>query len=137
MKSALLAIALAVAAGGLAACQTSQLKPLSGNSTSAIVEYPILVGRTHITVSLGGKEYTGLVGDLQRDTSGEQARRFGWAPGHKHPFIKQEMKFLYGTTILTAADGSRLSCDHLQHGDDWRLRCKTAAGEEIALNRVK
>ena len=88
-------------------------------------------------MSLGGKLYTGVVGELQRDTSGEQALRFGWAPGHKHPFIKQEMKFLYGTTILTAADGSRLSCDHLQHGDDWRLRCKTAGGEEIALYRVK
>ena len=59
------------------------------------------------------------------------------ALGHKHPFIKQEMRFYFGTTTLTADDGAKLACDHLKHGDDWRLRCKIGDGKEIALYRVK
>lgn len=136
MKLAMLAVAMVVTTGGLAGCQTSLLKPVSGNTASATVKYPILIGATQITVSLDGKAYAGVAGELHRDTTGEQALRFGWEPGHRHPHIKQEMKFLFGTATLTAADGSKLVCDHLQHGDDWRLRCKTAEGREIALNRV-
>ncbi len=137
MKTALTTLALVATIVGLAGCQTSLLKPMSGNSASATVKYPILWGPTQITVMLDSKTYTGVSGELHDETTDEQVRRFEWAPYHKHPNIKQEMKFLFGSTTLTADDGQGLSCDHLKHGDDWRLRCKTADGKEIALYRVK
>lgn len=137
MKTALTALALVAATVGLAGCQTSLLKPMSGKATSATVKYPILWGDTQITVSLDGKTYTGLAGELHDETTGEQARRFGWEPSHVHRNIKQEMKFLFGSTTLTTNGGDKLVCDHLKHGDDWRLCCKTVNGKEIALYRVK
>ena len=136
MKIATIALALAVATGGLAGCtQTSLLKPMSGNAASATVESPILAGTAHITVSLDGKTYVGAAGEARKDTTGGQALRFGWDPTHKHPYIKQEMNFLFGSTILKAPDGTQLACDHLRHGGDWRLRCKRGDGREIALQR--
>ena len=51
--------------------------------------------------------------------------------------IKQEMDFLFGSTILTAPDGTQLACDHLRHGDDWRLRCKRPDSKEVVMQRVK
>jgi hypothetical protein len=122
---------------GLGGCQTSLLKPMSGNSAFATVKYPIFVGDTQITVSLDGKTYAGIAGEFRNDTTGEQALRFGWKPNHKHRNIKQEMLFLFGTTTLTAVDGEKLICDHLKHGDDWRLRCNSVEGKEMALYRVK
>ena len=137
MKTALAALTLIAASAGLAGCQTSLLKPMSGNSASATVTYPILWGATQIAVVLDNKEYTGVAGELNDETTDEQVRRFEWAPDHKHPNIKQEMSFVFGSTTLTAGDGEKLSCDHLKHGDDWRLRCKTVNGKEIVLYRVK
>lgn len=136
MKIASIALALAVATGGLSGCtQTALLKPVSGNAASAIVESPILAGTARITVSLDGKTYSGMAGKAQKDTTGEQALRFGWDPAHKHPHIKQEMDFLFGSTILTAPDGTQLACDHLRHGDDWRLRWKRPDSGEVVLQR--
>jgi len=43
------------------------------------------------------------------------------------------MNFLFGSTTLAANDGMLLACDHLNHGDDWRLRCLIAQGNELAL----
>lgn len=137
MKTALAALTLVAASAALTGCQTSFLKPMSGNSASATVKYPILWGATQITVALDNRIYTGVAGELHDETTNEQARRFEWAPGHEHPNIKQEMSFLYGSTTLTAGDGEKLSCDHLKHGDDWRLRCKTAQSNEIKFYRVK
>ncbi|MBX3647776.1 MAG: hypothetical protein KF766_08955 [Rhodocyclaceae bacterium] len=138
MKIASIALAFAVATGGLPGCtQTSLLKPVSGNAASATVESPILTGTTRITVSLDGKTYAGVAVEARKDTTGEQALRFGWNPAHKHPYIKQEMDFLFGSTILTAPDSTQLACDHLRHGDDWRLRCKRPGGGEILLQRVR
>ena len=138
MKIATIALALAVATGGLAGCtQTSLLKPMSGNAASATVESPILAGTARITVSLDGKTYVGAAGEARKDTTGGQALRFGWDPAHKHPYIKQEMDFLFGSTILKAPDGTQLACDHLRHGDDWRLRCKKPDNEEVVLQRAR
>ena len=138
MRSALNALALGVVSFALAGCaQTSLLKSASGDGASATVENPILLGTARLSVVLDGKTYTGPAGEARKETSGEQARRFGWDPEHKHPHIKQEMKFLFGSTTLTAADGARLECNHLQHGDDWRLRCKRAGGGEVHLQRVR
>jgi hypothetical protein len=131
-------LATFAAGAALAACtQTSLLKPESGNSASATVEsLPVLFGKAHISVSIDGKMYVGDAGGLAEDETGTQARRFGWEPAHKHPNIKQEIKFLYGSTSLTAADGDKLECDHLRHGDDWRLRCKRPGNGEVAFQRV-
>lgn len=118
----------------LAACaETSTLKPTSSTSASATVENPIVFGKASLSVVLDGQTYTGQAGESRNDSSGDQARRFGWNPEHKHPHIKQEMNFLFGTTTLRTADGGQLHCDHLQHGDDWRLRCKKADGGEFQL----
>ena len=84
-----------------------------------------------------GKTYAGVAGEARKDTTGEQALRFGWDPAHKHPHIKQEMDFLFGSTILTAPDGTQLACDHLRHGDDWRLRCKRPDSKEVVMRRVR
>lgn len=46
------------------------------------------------------------------------------------------MKFLYGSTTLTAADGDKLDCGHLRHGDDWRLLCKRPDNGEVAFQPV-
>lgn len=137
MKTALVALTLVAASTGLTGCQTSFLKPMSGNSASATVKYPIFWGNTQIAVALDNRIYTGVAGELNDETTDDQVRRFGWAPTHEHPNIKQEMSFLFGSTTLTAGDGEKISCDHLKHGDDWRLRCKTVNGREIALYRVK
>ncbi len=117
--------------------QTSLLKPVSGNGASATVENPIILGRARLTVVLDGNTYTGVAGESRKEATGEQWLRFGWNPAHKHQWIKQEMAFLFGSTILTATDGATLTCDHLQHGDDWRLRCKRPSGGEVALQRAK
>lgn len=138
MRSVLRPMAPLAVLLALAACtQTSLLRPASGDGASATVVNPILLGTAQLSVVLDGKTYTGLAGEARHDTTGEQARRFGWDPEHKHPHIKQEMKFLFGSTALMAADGTKLECEHLRHGDDWRLRCKTAEGKDIALYRVK
>ena len=47
------------------------------------------------------------------------------------------MDFLFGSTILKAPDGTQLACDHLRHGDDWRLRCKKPDNEEVVLQRAR
>lgn len=139
MKCTKYSLTLLVASLTLAACtQTSLLKPESGNAASATVEsLPVLFGTARFAVSLDGKTFTGAAGELHEDTTGDQARRFGWAPAHEHPNIKQEMKFLFGSTTLTAANGDKLECDHLRHGDDWRLRCKTPSDGDIQLQRVR
>lgn len=137
MKTALTTLVLVATIVGLAGCQTSLLKPMSGNSAFATVKYPILWGPTQITVMFDSKSYTGVAGELHDKTTDEMTRRFGWESSHEHPNIKQEVKFFYGSTTLTANNGEKLACDHLKHGDDWRLRCKTADGKEIALYRIK
>ena len=138
MMIATIALALAVATGGLTGCtQTSLLKPASDHAAFATVERSILASTARITVSLDGKAYIGAAGEARKDTTGEQALRFGWDPAHKHPHIKQEMDFLFGSTILTAPDGSQLACDHLRHGDDWRLRCKRPDSKEVVMRRVR
>ncbi|MBI4291856.1 MAG: hypothetical protein HY661_10285 [Betaproteobacteria bacterium] len=139
MKSTNGSLTLLVASLALTACtQTSLLKPESGNTASAIVEsLPVLFGTARFAVSLDEKTFTGAAGELHEDTTGDQAGRFGWDPSHKHPHIKQEMKFLYGSTTLTAVDGDKLECDHLRHGDDWRLRCKRPGAGDIQLRRVR
>lgn len=115
---------------------TLLLKPVPDDSASATVESPPLYfGTARLTVVLDGKRYAGAAGELREDKSGMQARRFGWRPGHKHPNIRQEIKFLFGSSVLTAADGTQLECDHLRHGDDWRLRCKRPGGGEVQLQR--
>lgn len=139
MKSALQTLGLGALILALAGCaQTSLLKPASGNTASATVESPPLYfGTARLAVALGGKTYTGATGELHQETTGEQALRFGWDPAHRHPNIKQEMKFLFGSTTLTSADGATLDCDHLRHGDDWRLRCNKPGGGDVALQRVR
>ncbi len=117
--------------------QTSLLKPASGNGASATVENPIVLGRARLAVVLDGKTYTGVAGESRKEATGEQALRFGWNPEHKHRWIRQEMAFLFSSTVLAATDGATLTCDHLQHGDDWRLRCKRPSGGEVALQRVR
>jgi len=137
MNTALTALVLVFATVGLGGCQTSLLKPMSGTSAFATVKYPIFLGDTQIAVTIDGKAYTGIAGELHKDTTSEQALRLGAEPNHRHRNIKQEMLFLFGTTTLTADDGEKLICDHLKHGDDWRLRCNTVGGKEIVLYRVK
>ncbi len=137
MNTALTALIMVFATVALGGCQTSILKPMSDTSTFATVKYPIFVGDTQITVSHDGKIYNGIAGVLHNDMTGEQALRFGWEPNHKHRNIKQEMLFLFGETTLTADDGEKLICDHLKHGDDWRLRCNMVGGKEMVLYRVK
>lgn len=78
MKTTLASLALIAKTAGLAGCQTSLLKPMSGNSASATVKYPILWGATQIIVMIDSKTYTGVTGELHDETTGEQARRFGW-----------------------------------------------------------
>ncbi len=139
MKSTVHTLGLGALIFALAGCtQTSLLKPVSGTTATAIVESPPLyMGTARIIVMLGGKTYSGAAGPLHLDSTGEQALRFGWDPAHKHPHIKQEMDFLIGSTTLTSADGATLDCDHLRHGDDWRLRCKKPGGGEVELQRVR
>ena len=139
MKSTVHTLGLGALILGLTGCtQALLLKPVSGNTASATVESPPLYfGTARLTVVLGGTTYTGAAGELHQETTGEQALRFGWDPAHKHPHIKQEMKFLFGSTTLTSADGAKLDCDHLHHGDDWRLRCKKPGGGKVALQRVR
>jgi hypothetical protein len=137
MESAVNTLALGAVILAVAGCtQTPLLKPVSGNGASATVENPIVLGRARLAVVLGGKTYAGVAGEARKQATGEQARRFGWDRARKHPHIKQEMEYLFGSTILTAADGATLACDHLQHGDDWRLRCTRPGGGVIALQRV-
>lgn len=81
-------------------------------------------------------KYVGGAGELVEDDTGKQARRFGWEPAHKHPNIEQEMKFLYGSANLTDAGGDKLEYDHLQHGDDWRLRCRKPGNGDVTFQRV-
>lgn len=135
MKAVFMALVLATALGGCA--QTSLLRSPLDNRASAIVEDPILPGEAQITVVFDGKAYSGVEGESHEDTTGEQALRFGWKPGHEHPNIKQEVDFFFGSTTLVASDGSRLSCDYLHHGDDWRLLCKTPDRGEVALRRIE
>lgn len=139
MKHAMAMLVYGAVFLALAACtQTSLLKLASGDTASATVESPpVHFGTARFSVILDGKTYTGTAGELRQDTTGEQALRFGWEPAHRHPNIKQEMKFLIGSTVLVAPDGARLECDHLRHGDDWRLRCKRTGGGEILLQRPK
>ncbi len=137
MKTAFSTLILVATAGLLAGCQTSMLKPESGNATLATVKHPIFWGDTRITVLHNGKSYTGVAGELIDETTDERADSFGWKPGHRHPNIKQEMKFQFGTTTLTANDGTLLVCAHMKHGDNWRLRCSTTLGEEIKLYPFK
>lgn len=137
-KTAVSALVLGVAILAFSGCaQTSLLKAASGNGASATVENPIVLGRARLAVVLDGKSYNGVAGESREETTGEQALRFGWTPEHKHRWIRQEMAFLFGSTILAANDGATLACDHLQHGDDWRLRCKKPGGGEVALQRVR
>lgn len=128
--------ALVVALLQLSGC-TQTLLLTSDNSASATVKSPpIHFGTARFTVVMDGKTYVGSAGELREDTSGTQSRRFGWAARHKHPNIRQEMKFLFGSSMLAAADGGQLECDHLRHGDDWRLICKKPAGAgEVQLQR--
>ncbi len=133
MKITFPTLALVAMTGVLTGCQTFLLKPESGNMAFATIEHPVFWGNTRITVSLDGKSYAGIAGELKNETTGEQAKRFGWKLDHKHPNIKQEVNFLFGSTTLAAGDGMLLACDHLNHGDDWRLRCLTAQGNELAL----
>ncbi len=60
MRTRLIVVVLLAASGLLAGCQTSILKPESGNSATATVEHPIFFGQTHIAVTLDGKTYTGV-----------------------------------------------------------------------------
>lgn len=117
--------------------QTSLLRSALGNGASATVENPIVLGRALFSVVLDGKTYTGVAGEARKETTDEQSLRFGWKPGHRHPNVKQEMAFHFGSTNLVAPDGATLTCDHLQHGDDWRLRCKRPSGGEVELQRVR
>lgn len=137
MQTRLIVLALIAATGLLAGCQTSILRPESSNSASAIVDDPVLFGSPHFTVTLDGKTYTGVASELRKDQGGEQALRFGWQPEHTHFLTKGKMGFYFGTTTLTTVGGEKLICDHLNHGDDWRLRCMLGDGNEIALYRVK
>ena len=134
MKTVLMILVLAAAISGCA--QTSLLRSPSDSQVSATVEDPILPGEAQITVVFDGKTYSGVEGESYEDTTGKQALRFGWKPGHEHPNIKQEVNFFFGSTTLVASDGSRLSCDYLHHGDDWRLLCKTPDRGEVSLRRV-
>ncbi len=130
------ALMLSVAMGVLGGCvQTSFLRAPSGTDPWAIVDDP-LPGKARIAVMLDGKKFLGVEGASHKESGYEQPIRFGWDPAHRHPHIKQEMKFFLGSAMLVASDGSRLLCDHLQHGDEWRLRCKAGDGE-ILLQRVK
>lgn len=136
-KTAVNTLVLGVAILALTGCaQTSLLKAASGSDASATVENPIVLGHARLAVVLDGKTYKGVAGESRKEATGEQALRFGWNPEHKHRWIRQEMAFLFGSTILAAADGATLTCDHLQHGDDWRLRCKKPGGSEISLQRL-
>ncbi len=85
---------------------------------------------------LDGKTYNGVAGKSRKEATGEQTLRFGWNPEHKHWWIRQEMTFVFGSTILAATDGATLTCDHLQHGDDWRLRCNRPSCSEVSLQRL-
>ncbi len=158
MISTLNTLALSAVILALTGCaQTSLLKPVSGNDTSATVENPILFSRARLTVMLEGKTYTGVAGETREETTGEIPLQFGWDPEHIYPHLKQDtprsqlskhhprkhrheketLSFWFGSTILTANDGATLTCDHLKHENDWRLRCKRPSGEEIVLQPVK
>ena len=136
MKAVFTTLALVIATGLLTGCQTSLLKPEQGSTAYATVIHPIFWGATRITVTLNGMTYAGVANESSHDISGEQAIQFGWQSDHRHPNIRQEMRFLLGETTLTANDGANLACSHLRHGDDWRLRCKTAQSNEITFYRV-
>lgn len=137
MKTTLTTLALVATTGLLTGCQTSLLKPEPGSTASATVIHPILWGATRITVFLNGKTYTGVANESSIEISGEQATQFGWQSDHSHRNIKQEVRFLLGETTLNANDGAKLTCSHLQHGDNWRLRCKTAQSNEIKFYRME
>ncbi len=137
MKTAFSALVLVVTTGMLTGCQTFLLKPESGDMAFATIEHPVFWGNTRITVSLDGKSFSGIAGELKNETTGEQAKRFGWKLDHKHPNIKQEVNFFFGSTILASGDGMLLACDHLSHGSDWRLSCTTSHKREIALYPMK
>ena len=137
-ETAVNTLVLGVVIFALTGCaQTSVLKSAPGDAASATVGNPIVLGRAHLAVVLDGKTYTGVAGESRMETTGEQSVRFGWNPAHKHQRIRQQTAFLFGSTILTASDGATLTCDHLQHGDDWRLRCKRPSGGEVAFQRAK
>lgn len=139
MKPATNTLTLGAVILALAGCtQTLLLTPVSGNTASATVQSPPLhLGAAHLSVVLDGKTYVGIAGDSHRETRDEVRQRFGWTPDHRHPGIKREMIFLRGATTLTATDDTTLDCEHLRHGDDWRLRCKRAGGEVVQLQRAK
>jgi len=136
MKTTLATLALVVATGLLTGCQTSLLKPEQGSTAYAAVIYPIFWGATRIEVTLNGKIYKGVANESSIEISGQQAIQFGWQSNHNHPYIKKEMRFLLGETTLDASDGAKLTCSHLQHGDNWLLRCKTTQSDEIKFYRM-
>ncbi len=111
--------------------QTLKLKPDSSIDASAIVTSQILHDSAQISVLLDRKIYSGQVIKPSKQATDEQAVQFGWQPGHKHRNIKQEVLFFFGTTTLNSDDGATLTCDHLKHGDNWRLRCIANAGKIV------
>lgn len=111
--------------------QTLILKPDSSINASAVVTSQILYDSAQISVFLDRKIYSGEVIKPTKQATDEQAIQFGWQPGHKHRNIKQEMLFFFGTTTLNSVDGTTLTCDHLKHGDNWRLRCIANAGKIV------
>lgn len=131
MQIRLIPSVLIVTMGLISGCQTFLLEPASDGMAAATVKAPMLFGTTYIAVALDGKSYTGVAGKSNTATA-EQAMQYGWKPGHKHPFIRRgELKFRLGMATLTATDGSEIACSHLQHGNDWRLRCKTTNDRQI------
>ncbi|MFO0440477.1 MAG: hypothetical protein ACK5ZW_07485 [Betaproteobacteria bacterium] len=123
--------------GVLSGCQTLELHTASEPKTSATITDPVLFGDARIAVSINKKIYQGSVGKLSDIAVGDISKQFDWNPDHEHRNIKQEMAFLFGTTILRADDATTIQCKHLKHGDDWRLLCTNPKGEQIGLLQAK
>lgn len=117
----------------LSGCQTLELHTASEPNTSATITNPVLFGDARIAVSINKKIYQGSVGKLSDIAVSDISKQFDWNPDHEHRNIKQEMAFLFGTTILRADDATTIQCKHLKHGDDWRLLCTNPKGEQIGL----
>lgn len=137
MKLHFITFVMIAATTVLTGCQTSTLKPLSEDTATATVVHPIFFGATRITVTLDGRTFTGVAGELHEDVTGEQALRFDWQPRRKRISVRRKLNVFFGATTLTSDDGEKLACDHLKYVDEWRLRCKIDGGKEVALYRVK
>jgi hypothetical protein len=121
----------------LSGCQTLELQTATAPRISATVTNPVFFGDARIAVSIDKNTYQGSVSKLSEIAFGDIPKQFDWNPEHKHMNIKQEMAFLFGTTTLQAENTETIQCEHLKHGNDWRLLCTNPKGEQLGLLQAK